>query len=174
MIGDQQKEEIIPIAFAERRTGKQKNRAADNNRNESENQMPGAHTTLSGLCMLHQPAVQQPEEHSENFCDGHHDFVLSAHHTDHFYILRAVHRTGLLGKKLFHQRRDCINDKNQAERPQKMPEYLFLFGNCPRLNTRIHKGLFKQSFAEQSDLLCHTVPPILHELILQYFSCIVF
>ena len=70
--------------------------------------------------MLDEPAVKQTKAHGKDLGNRHDDLVAAAHDPDHIHVLHAVHSAGLLRKKLFNQRSDGINDKNQTQRANQM------------------------------------------------------
>lgn len=52
VVANQQDEEVYPIIFTQGAAWEKKNQSTDNDGAKSENQMPGAHTALAGLCVL--------------------------------------------------------------------------------------------------------------------------
>ena len=154
MIADQQEEEIVPVVLSQRLPGEQENQAADDYGNKSKNQIPRTHTTLPALGMLDQPAVEKTGAHGKDFCHSHNDFIYAAYLHNHGNIVHAIHGAGLLGEKLFNQRRNGIDHKNQSQRADQVPQHPFLcgygLGGCPA----VHKGLVEQSAAEKRLVYC--------------------
>lgn len=75
MAADQQKEEVIPIAFTQGVTGEQENKAANDDGYKSENQMPWPHTPLPGFRILNQPAIEQANTNGQNLGNRHDDLI---------------------------------------------------------------------------------------------------
>lgn len=142
------------LVLSQRLPGEQENQAADDYGNKSKNQIPRTHTTLPALGMLDQPAVEKTGAHGKDFCHSHNDFIYAAHLHNHGNIVHAIHGAGLLGEKLFNQRRNGIDHKNQSQRADQVPQHPFLcgygLGGCPA----VHKGLVEQSAAEKRLVYC--------------------
>ena len=122
VIGDQQEEEIIPVALSQRRTGEQEDQSTDDDGDEAEDQIPGTHAALAGLRMLQQPAVQKTKGYRQHLGEGHDPLITAAHELDHFHVRHAVHCAGLLREEFFHQRGNGVYNENKAQWSDQVTE----------------------------------------------------
>ena len=72
---------------------------------------------MAGLGMLDEPSHKYAPNHRQDLRDGHHHFVLVAHHPHHLQVFHTVDGAGLLGEELFHQSGDGVHHKDESQRP---------------------------------------------------------
>ena len=154
MITDQKEEEIVPVALSHAVAREQEDQTADDNGNESKDQVPRPHFPLPGLGVLNEPAVEKSCKHGKDLCHGHDNFIYAAHLLDHGDIPDAVHSSGLLREEFLHQRRNGVDHKDQSQRTNQMAKHPFFCGYGLRFCPAVHKGLVKQPSAEQRFLFC--------------------
>ena len=139
---DQVKEE--PVTAFRTRHRLHEHQKAREDRHKTENQIPWSHAALAGLRVLHQPTrenahrqTQKPRAQGDPIIYGTQMAVSLARHV-------AVNGDGhLLHDVDLYQRGDRVDEHDQAERADHMPEDEFFSGNGTGFNLAVHEGLLK-------------------------------